>query len=82
LLSPYQPGKGEAIRCVAGECVAPPEKTAGPLRFRKMLHAIEWGSEMEKQAALDELGPEFIHGLFDMDKCNRKINTSFSVDTK
>jgi hypothetical protein len=73
-LSPYTPGKDEVIRCVAGEGAAPPETVSGPLRFRKILSILEGGSDMEKQAALHELGPGFIPGLFDMEKCNRNMN--------
>jgi hypothetical protein len=80
MLSPYQPEKSELIRCVAGEGAAPPEKIGGPLRFRKILYAIDWGSNMEKQAALQELGPDFVPDLFDMEKCNMKIKTAYPAD--
>ncbi|MCL2762620.1 MAG: plasmid pRiA4b ORF-3 family protein [Treponema sp.] len=73
LLSPYQPGKEETIRCVAGEGAAPPEIIGGPLRFRKITTILDGGSDMEKQAALHELGSDFVPGLFDMEKCNRDI---------
>jgi hypothetical protein len=79
-LSPYQPGKEEVIRCVAGEGVAPPEAVGGPLRFRKILSILEGGSDMEKQAALHELGPDFVPGLFHMDKCNRDMNSEYAAD--
>jgi hypothetical protein len=80
ILSPYQPDKKETIRCVAGEGASPPENIGGPLRFRKILNAIEGGSEMEKQTALHELGREFDPELFDIEKCNRKIEAAYSVD--
>jgi len=80
MLSPYQPEQKETIRCVAGEGAAPPEKIGGPLRFRKILNSIEWGSEMEKQTALRELGDEFNPEMFDIEKCNRKIEAAYSVD--
>jgi hypothetical protein len=80
ILSPYQPEKRETIRCVAGEGASPPENIGGPLRFRKILNAIEGGSEMEKQTALHELGQEFDPELFDIEKCNRKIEAAYSVD--
>ena len=70
-LSPQQPGKDELIRCVAGEGAAPPESVAGPIRFRKILGILEGGSDMEKQAALYEMGPHYVPGLFNMEKCNR-----------
>jgi hypothetical protein len=74
ILSPYQPGKNEVIRCVAGTGAAPPEVIGGPLRFRRILAVLESGSDMEKQAALHELGPNFIPGLFDMETCNRNLS--------
>jgi hypothetical protein len=80
ILSPYQPGEKETIRCVAGEGASPPEKIGGPLRFRKILNAIGGGSEMEKQTALRELGREFDPEQFDIEKCNRKIEAAYSVD--
>jgi len=80
-LSPYQPGKEEMIRCVAGEEAAPPEMVGGPLRFGKILGILGKGSDMEKQAALHELGPNFVPGLFDMEKCNRDFYSAYSVGT-
>jgi len=80
-LSPYQPGKEEIIRCVAGEEASPPEMVGGPSRFRKILAILGEGSDMEKQAALRELGPNFVPGLFDMEKCNRDFNSAYSVGT-
>jgi len=80
LLSSFQPERKETVRCVAGEGAAPPENIGGPLRFRKILGSIEWGSEKEKQTALLELGPEFNPDLFDIEKCNRKIEAAYSVD--
>jgi hypothetical protein len=80
ILSPYQPEKKETIRCVAGEGASPPEEIGGPLRFRKILNMIEWGSEMEKQTALQELGRDFDRNLFDSEKCNRKIEAAYPAD--
>jgi hypothetical protein len=79
ILSPYQSGKEEAIRCMAGAGAAPPEVIGGPLRFRRILSALENGSDMEKQAALHELGPDFVPGLFDMERCNRNLNEVYSI---
>jgi hypothetical protein len=75
-LSSYQPGKEELIHCVAGTGTAPPEIMGGPLRFRKILSILEEGSDMEKQAALHEIGPNFIPDLFNMEKCNRDLNSA------
>jgi hypothetical protein len=73
-LSPYQPGKEEAIRCVAGEGAAPPELIGGPLRFRKILSILEGGSDTEKQSVESEVGQNFMPGLFSAEKCNRDFN--------
>jgi hypothetical protein len=82
LLSPYQPGKDETIRCVAGEGAAPPETIGGPVRFRKILGTLAKGNDMEKQAALYEIGPDFVPGLFDMENCNKNVHSAFVADTK
>jgi hypothetical protein len=73
LLSPYQARKGEVVRCVAGAEAAPPEDVDGPLRFRKLLHALGKGTEAEKQDAQRELGQKFIPELFDMERCNSNL---------
>ena len=80
LLSAHRPDNEEAVRCVAGEGAAPPEIIGGPLRFRKILAALSGGSDMEKQAALHELGPDFVPGLFDVEKCNKKLFSLFSEE--
>ena len=80
-LAPYQPGKDETIRCVAGEEAAPPEMIGGPSRFSRILAILTNGNDMEKQAALHELGPNFVPGLFDMEKCNRDLNSEYSAET-
>jgi hypothetical protein len=80
LLSSGQPAKGDSVRFVAGEGAAPPETISGPLRFRRILGALESGSDMEKQAALHELGPDFVPGFFDLEKCNRNLNSAHSVE--
>ena len=80
VLSSYQPGKNEMIRCVAGEGAAPPEAISGPLRFRKILGKLMGGSDMERQAALHEIGPDFVPGLFDMENCNNQVHSAFAAD--
>jgi len=82
LLSPYLPGKKEMIRFVAGEGAAPPEIIGGPMRFRKILGALEAGGETEKQAALQELGSGFDPDLFDMEKYNRNLISLYAVEKK
>ena len=80
-LSSHQPGKKETIRCVAGEGAAPPEVIGGPLRFRKILNILEEGNDMEKQTALCEMGPDFVPGLFNMEKCNRNFHSAYPAGT-
>jgi hypothetical protein len=80
ILSSYKPGKDEVIRCVAGAGAAPPEVVGGPLRFRRMLNVLETGNDMEKQAALHEMGPDFIPGLFNIEECNRNLSAVYSVE--
>jgi hypothetical protein len=77
ILSPYQGRKDEAIRCMAGAGAAPPETVPGPLRFRRILSSLESGSDAEKQTARHELGPDFVQGLFDIEKCNLGINSIY-----
>ena len=79
-VSAYQPGNKETVRCVAGECASPPEKVAGPLRFRKMLGALSGGNELERRTAQSEMGADFAPGVFDKEKCNRKLHSMFSVE--
>jgi hypothetical protein len=73
LLSRYEAKKGEAVRCVAGAGAPPPEQVEGPLRFRKILSALERGGDAEKQAALRELGREFDPRFFDVEQCSRNL---------
>ena len=79
VLSRYEsPGK-KPVRCVAGAGVSPPEFISGPVKFRKLFSALEFGNDMERLGAQQELGPEFIPGEFDMDACNRSLNTVLSI---
>jgi hypothetical protein len=80
LLSSYKPAKDEAPRFVAGAGAAPPEAVSGPLRFRRILAALETGSAMEKQAALHELGSDFVPGLFEMNRYNQLLNSAYPVE--
>jgi hypothetical protein len=34
---------------------------------------------MEKQAALSEVGPDFVPGQFDREKCNRNIKSNGEI---
>jgi hypothetical protein len=75
ILPRYDGEEAEAVRCVSGAGASPPEFIDGPLRFRKSLSALERGNELEKQAALHELGQNFKAEYFDIDGCNRNLNS-------
>jgi hypothetical protein len=75
LLSLYEKPGETRVRCVAGAGAAPPEYIGGPLRFRKVLSALEGGSDSERLGARLELGQDFDPGLFDMEACNRNLNS-------
>jgi hypothetical protein len=75
LLSRYEGEAAERVRCVTGAGAAPPEHIEGPLRFRKFLSALERGNETERRGALRELGPDFDPEAFDMEACNRLLNS-------
>jgi hypothetical protein len=79
ILSRYEAGPEETIRCVAGAGAPPPELIEGPLRFRKILSALEKGSDSEKQAARHEVGVNFDPGLFEMERYNRNLNCQYPV---
>jgi hypothetical protein len=80
LMASYEAKKGEAIRYVAGEGAAPPERVEGPLRFRKLLGSLEGVNDVEREAARQELGPGFEPHRFDVDQCNRKLGPVFAVE--
>ncbi|MDR2135427.1 MAG: plasmid pRiA4b ORF-3 family protein [Treponema sp.] len=79
ILPRYDGGEDETLRCVAGAGAAPPEQVEGPLRFRKIVSALERGADKEKQAALEELGPGFKPDFFDLEDCNQALGSIFSV---
>jgi hypothetical protein len=79
ILPRYDGGEEETLRCVAGAGAAPPEQVEGPLRFRKIVSALERGQDKEKQAAREELGPDFKPEFFDPEDCNQILNSIFSV---
>ena len=78
-LSSFKPSKGEIVRYVAGSGAAPPETIGGPIRFRKILDALK-SNEIERQTALHELGLDFAPDLFNMEKCNKNLNSIYSVE--
>jgi hypothetical protein len=79
ILPRYNGGEGETLRCVAGACAAPPELMEGPLHFRKNVSALERSVEKERQAAREELGPDFRADYFDIEKCTQVLNSISSA---
>jgi hypothetical protein len=79
LLPRYDGGDNETLRCVAGEGAAPPEMMEGPLRFRKHVAALDWGTDTERQAARQELGPGFRPEHFDIGACNKTLGLVFGA---
>jgi len=79
ILSRHESPTSKPVRCVAGAGTAPPEFINGPLKFRRAISALENGNNMERLDARQELGPEFISGEFDLDACNRSLNTGLLI---
>ena len=79
ILSRYETPGNKPVRCVAGAGMAPPEFIGGPLKFRRVISALESGNDMERLGARQELGPEFISGEFDLEACNRSLNREFAI---
>jgi hypothetical protein len=61
------------VRCVAGAGAAPPEFISGPVKYRRLLSALESGNDSERQSARQEVGPDFVPGEFDLEACNRLL---------
>jgi len=76
ILSRYESPVSKPVRCVAGAGTAPPEFIGGPMKFRRILSALESGNDMERLGARQELGTEFIPGEFDLDSCNRNLSAA------
>ena len=76
LLSKHDTPGDRPVRCIAGAGAAPPEFISGPLKFRRVLSALESGNDLERLGAREELGTEFNPGEFDLDSCNRNLNSN------
>jgi len=70
------------VRCVAGAGTAPPEFIDGPVKFKKVLYALESGNDMERLDARQKLGTEFMPGEFDLDACNRNLNAGYTAKSR
>jgi len=79
ILSRYETPVSKKVRCVAGAGAAPPEFISGPVKFRRILYSLESGNDLERLDARQQLGLEFMAGEFDLDACNRNLNTDFLV---
>jgi len=77
ILSRYETPGIKPVRCVAGAGASPPEFIGGPLKFRRVISALESGNDMERLGARQELGPEFSPGEFNLDACNRSLGRDF-----
>jgi hypothetical protein len=82
LLSLYEKPGETRVRCVAGAGAAPPEYIGGPLRFKKAVSALEGGSDSERLGARLELGQDFDPGLFDLEACNRSLNSGLLIKNR
>ena len=82
ILSRHESPASKPVRCVAGAGSAPPEFINGPLRFRRLLSALESGNDMERSSARQELGPDFMPGEFDLDACNRGLAALAAAKTR
>ena len=79
ILSRHESPASKPARCVAGDGAAPPEFINGPVKFKKVISALESGTDMERLGARQELGPEFFSCEFDLDACNRSLNAELAV---
>jgi hypothetical protein len=77
IMSSYQPAKDDAVRFVAGDGAAPPESIDGPRQFNRILTSLETGGNSDKQAALRQLGADFVPGHFDLEKVNRNLRDAW-----
>jgi len=68
------PGR-KPVRCVAGAGAAPPEFIQGPIKYRRLLYALESGNDAERQGARQEVGPDFVPGEFDLEECNKLLGS-------
>jgi hypothetical protein len=75
ILSRQETPGPKPVRCVAGAGSAPPEFISGPVKYRRLLSALESGNDSERQSARQEVGPAFVPGEFDLDVCNRLLGS-------
>jgi len=78
ILSRQETPAKRPVRCVAGSGAAPPEFVAGPLKFRRLVSALESGNDMERLGARQELGTDFVPDDFNLDACNRRLGAGLN----
>jgi hypothetical protein len=81
LLSRQDTPGPKPVRCVAGAGAAPPEFISGPVKYRRLLFALESGNDTERQGARQEVGPDFVPGEFDLEACNRLLGSVILLKT-
>ena len=79
LLSKNAETEGKPVRCVAGAGAAPPETIGGPLRFRRIISALSGVNDTERRGADLELGYGFKPDAFDIESCNRNLNSGLTL---
>ena len=77
IMSSYQGANNEGVRFLTGEGNAPPEQVDGVRHFKRLVGSLEMGGFTEKQTAQQELGSEYITGIFDLDRINRNLRSAF-----
>jgi hypothetical protein len=77
IMSSYQPASNEKTRFIAGDGNAPSENVDGPRHFRRLLGSLEMGGVFDRQSAQRELGENYMSGVFNIDKLNRKLHEFF-----
>jgi hypothetical protein len=81
-LTRYEITEKKCVRCITGAAAAPPENIGGPLRYKRLVSALNGRNDFERLSAERELGPGFNPDGFDMDACNRNLSSVFSITNK
>jgi hypothetical protein len=75
ILSRQETSGNRPVRCVAGAGAAPPDFIDGPIKFKRLLSALESGNDLERQETKEKLGMDFNPEDFDIEACNRSLRT-------
>lgn len=79
IMEVHNAGEKEIPRCVDGENAPPPERVDGPVRFRRLISAIDSAIDEERNEARFHLGFDFNAKNFDVKDCNRRIESVITV---